>query len=189
MVYGPEIEENDPYWLKEGLIVSNSGFEALGTPIGTDDYVNMKTKANYEKIVELVSHLITISKTNPQAAFSLMTKSIQFKAIHLCRTVKDSWRQADKYDMAIKTLLNSIVGCKLSDEKEKKASLPVKQGGLGLSFVSKDYADDQYETSKSLTCASVSAIIENREQPDTSSANEFKSNLMTRRNGRYANSW
>ena len=53
-------------------------------------------------------------------------------------------KYAKNYDDAILKLLGALFGCSLSKRKLEEISLPVAQGGIGLS--SSEYIEEQYKT-------------------------------------------
>ena len=185
ILYGSTLNDDDGEWKNMGLIVTNAGLEVLGTPVVSKQYVETSTRNQYKSISEMVNRLNILSKIHPQAAFCLMSKSTQLKALHLCRTVKNAGSQAEQYDAAVKVLLNSLVVCDLSKDKLIKAALPIKEGGLGLSCISKDYSDEQYENSKTLTFNGVQSILLGEDLNDPQRNNDIRKRIQLAKKEKY----
>ena len=150
-LYGSTLNEDDGGRKNMGLKVTNAGLVVLETPVGSKEFVETFTRNQFKSIAEIVNPLNILSKIHLKAAFCFISKSTQLKASHLCRPVKNAGNQDKQYDAALKVLLNSLVGCELSKDKLIEAALPIKEGRLGLSCISKDYSDEQYDNSKAFT--------------------------------------
>lgn len=87
----------------------------------------------------------------PLQAFHLFSKAIKFKSNFICRTTPGAQNNARNYNDSVCRLINTIFGCHIDEKTAEEISLPISEGGLGISTSNEDFAHEQYTTSKTLS--------------------------------------
>ena len=102
--------------------------------------------------------LSVFAETEPQAAYSALTKSVQFqwnyvqRVVPLCQTLFDELES-----VIFEKFLPAIFGCEVSSLERELFSLPVRMGGLGV-FKPNEMSEMLYNSSKESTKVIVNAI-------------------------------
>lgn len=112
--------------------LSHSGVKFLGTCVGTEDF---RKAFLAHKVENLHAKILKISKLPRQASFLLLRECVAPTLLHLLRCLDstgldEQWRQAT---VAVQEALRSLAAVPALDEAARVlASLPIRQGGLGL---------------------------------------------------------
>ena len=143
----------------EGFLwVPHGNFKLLGAAIGSLDWCESLLQRRVSKAKNLLDAIGRYS--DAQGAFTLLRSCSGWaKILYSCRTVppplqREGLRQADT---DIRHSLGRLVGCQLTDDSWRIASLGVANGGLGLRSAA-EHAPAAYISSLSQTqslCASV----------------------------------
>jgi hypothetical protein len=124
------------------LKVVSDGMKVVGTPVGTDEYVRSQSEIIANKALKKLKSLEML-QSKPQLAMRLMTRSIVPALSHLSQTVPPHLllETTKKFDngiqdmrkLLLETSTGSVpkVGKILQKLADRKASLSLKQGGLG----------------------------------------------------------
>ena len=140
------------------LWVPHGNFKLLGAAIGSHAWCESLLQRRVSKAKNLLDAIGRYS--DAQGAFTLLRSCSGWaKILYSCRTVppplqQEGLRQAD---MDIRHSLGRLVGCQLTDDSWRIASLGVANGGLGLRSAA-EHAPAAYISSLSQTqslCASV----------------------------------
>jgi uncharacterized C2H2 Zn-finger protein len=111
-------------------IVTGSRF--LGSYIGDGNEDFIKNKVN--KFVSTVEKISQICKDSPQAAYTALTKAIQFQWSFLLRVLNNSHEFFEPLTHALRTIfLPTLFGSDVSPIEADLFSLPVHKGGLAIS--------------------------------------------------------
>ena len=103
----------------------------IGDERGTTSYVKSKVQ-EWSHHIELLS---TIAKTQPQAAFITLTKSLQHEWTFIQRVIRDNGSSLPFQaleDLLGSTFIPSLLGHDCSDLDRTLFSLPIKMGGLNI---------------------------------------------------------
>ena len=124
---------NDP--LSCGIPRANDeGFILLGSPIGSQSFMNSTLNERIGKIEDTVLNKIPTLE-DPQLQLSLTRSTHSYvKFVYSTRTCDtDSISPAlNRFDEIQRTALEGIVGAALTPQAYTQGSLPVSKGGLGL---------------------------------------------------------
>ena len=102
--------------------------------------------------------LATIAETEPQVAFSALTKSMQFQWNYVQRVVPGCQSLFDELESVIaEKFLPAIFGCEVSSLERELFSLPARMGGLGV-FKPNEMTEMLFNSSKNSTKVIVDAI-------------------------------
>ena len=126
---GPEV------WCKDGVRI-------LGTPVGSDSYVEVATDERINEEARLWAALAWVPDL--QCAWQILLQCAGPRCHHFLRTVPphQSAKYADNHDKgmmeATQTVLGSIPGSEVCKEEGRQlATLPMRLGGLGLRSASR----------------------------------------------------
>jgi len=130
----------------------------IGDESGKDLYVRKKT----EQWCDAVEKLSKQALTQPQAAFSAFTKSLQCEWAYLHRVMPDFGTHFGPLEKAIKEqFLPSLFGSEVSANERELFSLPCRIGGIGVRNP-ESTAKSAYETSREASEVVVDSIKRNR---------------------------
>ena len=107
-VFGKSLQKDDVLWKNIGLKAMNRGLDALGAPIGAEEYIENSARSFFNNIAEIVKCLGKLANIYLQHALGIMLKSTQHKATHPCHTLKDAWKYSSEYDASLNCLLNTL---------------------------------------------------------------------------------
>ena len=106
-----------------------------------------------------IKNLSRVAISQPQAAYSVLVKSLQREWIYLRRVVPDCCSLfAELKEALLSSFLPAMFGCEISSLDQRLFSLSVRLGGLGLDLPTVS-ANSLYAASRHATEAIVSAII------------------------------
>ena len=63
-----------------GLSFSSEGLEVLGSPVGSKEFDKNFASKKFGKVDNIIEQLSEIDKSHPQQAFTVLNRSIKFKA-------------------------------------------------------------------------------------------------------------
>ena len=110
-----------------------SSHRLLGGVIGDLDGKNNFIDSQVKKWKEELLLLSNIASTQPQAAYTAFTKSIQTEWAYVQRVVFDCQsRFADLEKVIFDRLLPTLIGSEVSQSERALFSLPTRWGGLGI---------------------------------------------------------
>ena len=88
-----------------------------------------------------------------------MNKSTKLKASYIARTTPNAAKYANEYDEALERILPTLFGRQLDDLMLTQAAFPISHGGLGLNVDSKEYCNQQYQDSQTISYPLVRHIV------------------------------
>lgn len=138
-------------------IITGSRF--LGSYIGEgkEHFINKKIK-NWQSTIEKLS---LICKDSPQAAYTALTKAVQFQWTFLLRVLDDANQFFEPLTNTLCTnFLPTLLGGDISPLEADLFSLPIHKGGLAISALSK-MTNINYICSKNGCAVLSNALIEN----------------------------
>lgn len=100
----------------------------IGDKAGKEEYVHNKVV----KWVNSIERLGVISKSQPQAAYAALTKSLQNQWIYLQRVTSNCDELLVPIQNAIVKFLPALFGGDITDTEQHLFSLPTRIGGLGI---------------------------------------------------------
>ena len=116
------------------VVGSVGGVEFLGSPVfGSEEYYCGHIAKRVDKVLQCQEKLLDMD--DPQIQLLLLRSCLSScKINNLLRTVPPNKgiQQLAKFDSNLRVCLDAIIRCSTSDMSWLQASLPVRQGGLGL---------------------------------------------------------
>ena len=116
------------------VVGSVGGVEFLGSPVfGSEEYYCGHIAKRVDKVLQCQEKLLDMD--DPQIQLLLLRSCLSScKIDNLLRTVPPNKgiQQLAKFDSNLRVCLDAIIRCSTSDMSWLQASLPVRQGGLGL---------------------------------------------------------
>ena len=126
----------------------------VGDSSGQSSYVANKVQG----WVNLINELSNIASTQPQAAFSAFTKSLQHEWTYLQRVTENCGSLFKDLESVISSsFIPALFGQRCTSNDRLLFSLPIRSGGLGIR-VPTETAALAYTTSRSATEVLVNAI-------------------------------
>jgi len=118
------------------LTSENYGAMVLGSPIGSDLYIEKQLSNVVMNELEVVAEKLIEHESN-QEKWVLFTRSFLFKPYHLFKTVSPRLTKqfADNIEALKKRILASLIDCNVTDLDECTtaiSNIPIEKGGLGL---------------------------------------------------------
>ena len=128
--------------------------------------------------------LSVFAETEPQAAYSALTKSMQFQWNYVQRVVTGCQTLFDELELVIfEKFLPAIFGCEVSSLERELFSLPARMGGIGV-FKPNEMSEMLYNSSKESTKVIVNAIRGEQEfeiDTHTSRLLEVKADILNKK--------
>ena len=142
-----------------GVQISCDGIERyLGTPIGTDDFIDQCVTEKVEKWITELRDLIKLAKSEPQLAYSAYVFGLSKRWLYTMRTTPNISTQLYSLEKVIKNeFIPVLIGQPVSQELRDIFALPGRFGELGL-FNPAVICDSEYNYSRSITKALAAAI-------------------------------
>lgn len=146
---------------KDTNVTIVTGSRYLGSYIGEgkEDFVRKKVT----KFISTIEKISQICKDSPQAAYTTLTKAVQFQWSFLLRVLENSNEYFEPLTHAIRTIfLPTLFGGDVSSIEADLFSLPVHKGGLAISnpFNSTNL---NYDISKKGCTALIIALTEKKD--------------------------
>ena len=132
--------------------ITTNGKEYLGSPLGAPSFKETYVQLKVEKWKDELQSLVEIAETQPQAAYSVFTLSMQNKWSYLARTTKSISHMLQQMEDVIRhDMIPTVTGRQAINDVEKKMfALPTRLGGLGVVILS-EVADKMYRSSVKVT--------------------------------------
>ena len=128
----PDLTDLDP--LRRGVPrVMEDGIVLLGSPIGSQEFIEQVIASKVEKVKETVSLLPLIQ--DPHTEYVLLRSCLSIpKIMFILRTTDPVQHQnlLQQFDSILRESLTRIIGVPVSDSQWQQAQLPVSMGGIGL---------------------------------------------------------
>ena len=142
----------------DGITVTDKGGRYLGGAIGTTAYQQNFAQEKISSWVDTIERLGEIAKSQPHAAYSCYTLSIQRRWSFFQRISRNSPGMFDALERSIhNTLISSLFGCEVSDEIRSVLSLPVRNGGLSIQSPSID--EKLFDISRNICAPVISQLL------------------------------
>ena len=128
------LEEATRIFAEHNVTITTDGTKYLGTPMGSEAFVNESIKQKIAEWIEEIKQLSLIVQSEPQSAFAAFTHSIVSEWLFFLRTVPATNVHLAPLEEAIRFIfIPSISGCSaLTDGERSLLSLPTRLGGLGI---------------------------------------------------------
>lgn len=153
------------------ITISVDGQRHLGAVIGSPEYREKYIKNLVQEWCDMLENLTVYARSQPHAAYSAFTIGVRQKFTYFLRTIKGIGDYLEPVDKIISDkFIPTLFGCHISPIERQIVSLPVRNGGLGIPFIT-EIAAKEYNTSLMVTEALVSTM---REQNGDVIANEQK---------------
>ena len=145
-----------------GVNVTSSGQKHLGAALGCTEFVR---KFVEKKVSDEITCLSTITKKEPQAAYSAFIHGVSHRWNYVLRTVPNVSELLSPLEDAIRhDLIPAITGkSTISDAEQDVLALPCRLRGMGLANLAKLCAF-QYESSEKITAPLINFININEEE-------------------------
>lgn len=116
-----------------GIQITSEGRPLLGSPVGSQDYINRFVQSKVDTWSDLLFTLSHFAETYPQAVYSAVTHGVTGWWQFLCRTTPNICPLLSPLEDAIRNkLIPSLVGRDPSINLRELFALPVRLGGLGI---------------------------------------------------------
>ena len=142
------------------------GCKLLGAPIGDEEFVEEVLEERLVAIQKLLDLLPTLE--DPHMEYTLLRYCFSFPKIAFALRSVDTTNHQDllkRFDEAVRTALEGILGSPLTHAQWLQASLPISQGGLGLRLAS-NHASAAYLSSVSAASPLVQEIRQRQDRED-----------------------
>lgn len=131
--------------------MAKDGVDLLGSPLGTDQYVEQFFDRKKQELHKLLKNLCTaVSVIGSQSAFLLLSKCVSFcRFVFHARTVHPGLFKgfAEEYDLLVLHCFSALVPG-IDEDVLEQVRLPVRSGGLGLRRLT-DYCIAAFHSSTS----------------------------------------
>ena len=147
--------------------ITVEGKRHLGAAIGTLDFKNKYMSEKVNKWCTEMENLTEVAKSQPHAAYSAFIHGQQHKFTYFLRTIAGISSCLEPLDDIINNkFIPTLFGREVSESEREIISLPIREGGLGLRYVSKN-ADQSYRASSQITRLLIKHIMEQSDElPD-----------------------
>lgn len=140
--------------------VTTEGQHHLGTPLGTNTFIENFVSRKVCSWVDQLEQLSTIAKTDPQAAYSAYIHGFQANWVYLSRTVPDIADLLQPLEITLRQrFIPALTGQQPDDLLRELFALPARHGGLGLRDPSASAAQE-HQNSKALASRLVTRILQ-----------------------------
>ena len=114
--------------------ITSDGHRYLGSPIGTDTFVSNFVREKIKDWVNELDNLVTISRTQPHAAYSCLIHGLFNKFVYLFRTTPNISDLVAPLEECIRVkLIPALIGQEgIRDEVRVILTLPCCLGGMGI---------------------------------------------------------
>ena len=136
---------------KSGIKISTSGERHMGEVVGSERFKDECVSNKVEKWVQDIEQLSNIAIDEPQSALSSFTRAISHIWTYVQRTVPCTGHLFQSLEKVIREkLIPTLVGRSVSGIERRILALPVRLGGIGLSYPVLS-AEREYSASVSIT--------------------------------------
>ena len=148
----PELEQTaKEVFHGTGIAIRSDGVRYLGGYIGSNEFVAGRVSSQINTWLTLMNRLTVLAKTQPQAAYHVVSTAVQAKWRFLQRVCEVPADAFGRLDNVIVRFCEGIFGRdELPESLRKLLSLPVRLGGLGIPVPSEGAAR-QLELSRAST--------------------------------------
>ena len=116
-----------------GIEINTQGTRHLGAAVGTHDFKRAYAKNKIANWVKAVMLLATVADTEPHAAYTAYTRSLQCQWSFIMRVMTDISDLFEPLEQVITTVfLKSLLKRDVNANEREILSLPARLGGLGI---------------------------------------------------------
>ena len=154
-----ELERAKQIFAGTGVNITEEGQKYLGGYVGTELSVQKYMQSLVDEWLEQLDNLVSIAKSEPQAAYSTFTSGFRHKMTYFIRTIPNIasiLKQLD--DKVLHEFIPAITeGHHCTPMERSLLSLPVRMGGLGIPIFS-EISDIEFNNSLLVTNQMVERI-------------------------------
>ena len=148
VVKASEFEQAKQIFQGTNINITTSGQKYLGGYVGTDEAVKEYVQALVNDWMDQLDTLISIAKTEPQAAYAAFTSGFKHKLTYFIRTIPNISSLLKPLDEKVNSELIPAIteGHHCNHRERTLLSLPVRLGGMGLPIFS-EICDIEFQNS------------------------------------------
>ena len=128
------LEEATRIIAEHNVTITTDGTKYLGTPMGSETFMNESIKQKIAKWIEEIKQLSLIAQSEPQSAFAAFTHSIVSEWLFFLRTVPATDVHLAPLEEAIRFIFMPFISGRstLIEGERSLLSLPTRLGGMGI---------------------------------------------------------
>ena len=148
-----------------GIHITTQGRRLLGTAIGTRSFQREHVENTIAPLVQQLSRLSEIAKTQPHAAYATLTHGLASKWTFLSRTMDNIYDLLQPLEDCLRQhLIPNLIGrSPPGDQERAMLDLPPRHGGLGI-FNPLKTAKAEYKSSPQVTAPLITKITKQDEE-------------------------
>ena len=160
------LQEAERIFIGTGIQIVTSGVKYLGSPIGSEEFVNTFVHHAVSQWCGQIDKLSGFAVSEPHAAYSALVHGLRGRWNYLLRTTAIAPESLEQLDIALAgAFLRAITGrSSFTDTELSLLRLPARLGGIGLPSVV-EMAREQLEASGRIT-EGLTTLIRRQEFPD-----------------------